>query len=308
MNGNSDPKDVELERDKSMSIKSVAKTIVTNSDLLSMFRRKYLYYDACKYFKKCYKAYLNSGYPEQIRKYRNRYNGKRCFIIGNGPSLTAADLDKLKGEFCFAANRIWLMYDKTTWRPAFYMCQDWNMIRGEKDRIREDPGPVFLGYDGLYKFGLQFDNAIAYLCDKRPCTKRENPMPFSIDCDQYVVDGTTVTYSSIQLAAYMGFSEIYLLGVDNSFQYTMDKNRKITRDESVKETYFDSRYKEVFNQFGQGKNKAFGVNDPEMCHMIYTTARNACEKLNIKIYNATRGGKLEVFERINLDAITGDNL
>ena len=229
--------------------------------------------------------------------------GKRCFVIGNGPSLRAEDLDKLVGEYSFASNRIWLMYEKTAWRPTFYMCQDYQMIRGECERILTYPAPVLLSYNGMFKFKLRFDNAIAYLCDKRPCVRRQLPLTFSRDCADHLIDGTTVTYSAIQLAVYMGFTEIYLLGVDNSYQYTMDKNRKITKDDSVKETYFDKRYKDVYDQFGQGKNKIFSVSDPELCESAYQAARKAAEESNILIANATRGGKLETFKRVVFDSL-----
>ncbi len=286
-----------------MKLKILIKKIVTNSDVLSAVRRKYRYIKGSLEQNKFEKDYLKTDFPNLIRAYKGKYAGKRCFIIGNGPSLTAQDLDQLKEEYTFAANRIWLMYDKTEWRPTFYTCQDRQMLRGEYERIKQYPAPVFLGYNAIDEFGLEFDNAIAYFLDKKPQLRRKSEMPFSLECDKNIVDGTTVTYSSIQLAVYMGFTEIYLLGVDNSFQYNMDRNRKITFDPTVKQSYFDPRYKDVYNQFGQGKNKAFGVTDPEMNDMIYSAARKMAESLNIGIYNATRGGKLEIFERINYDAL-----
>ena len=239
----------------------------------------------------------------KILSLKDKYKGKRCFVIGNGPSLNSNDLEKLKDEFTFAANRIWLMFDKTLWRPSFYFCQDRQMIRGEYSRICDYDFPVFLSYNSITEFSLEVENAICYLCDKRPLIKYGKSMPFSTCCDKYIIDGTTVTYSSIQFAMYMGFSEIYLLGVDNNFEYQMDKNRRIVRNLGVNKTYFDDRYKDVYNQFGQGDNKKFGVTDPVMNEMIYSSAKKEAELRGVKIYNATRGGKLEVFERKDFDSI-----
>ncbi len=39
----------------------------------------------------------------------NIHHGQRCFIIGNGPSLQRTDLTKLKDEFTFGMNRIYLV-------------------------------------------------------------------------------------------------------------------------------------------------------------------------------------------------------
>ena len=57
-------------------------------------RRKYLLW-----------RYAGSEDAEYIRSLQNKYEGKRCFIIGNGPSLTPEDLDRIKDEYSFASNR-----------------------------------------------------------------------------------------------------------------------------------------------------------------------------------------------------------
>ena len=57
-------------------------------------------------------------YSDQIRKYKDIGKGKRCFVIGNGPSLKVSDLERIKNEDCFAANRIFKIFPNTTWRPT----------------------------------------------------------------------------------------------------------------------------------------------------------------------------------------------
>ena len=72
------------------------------------------------------KSYQKSEDAQYIRGLRDTHKGERCFVIGNGPSLTPADLDILaeKMVFCFAVNRIYKMYPKTVWRPSIYMTLD----------------------------------------------------------------------------------------------------------------------------------------------------------------------------------------
>ena len=60
----------------------------------------------------------------KIRKFRDNYRGKRCFIVGNGPSLNERDLELIKDEYSFATNRIYNIFNKTAWRPTFYVCVD----------------------------------------------------------------------------------------------------------------------------------------------------------------------------------------
>ena len=68
---------------------------------------------------------------KNLEQCKNKYKGKRCFIIGNGPSLTKEDLEKLKGEYTFASNKIYKLFDKTSWRPDFYAIFDENVGKSE---------------------------------------------------------------------------------------------------------------------------------------------------------------------------------
>ncbi len=37
-----------------------------------------------------------------VAEFKNKYAGKRAFLIGNGPSLVRTPLDRLCGEYTFA--------------------------------------------------------------------------------------------------------------------------------------------------------------------------------------------------------------
>jgi len=285
-----------------IEIKIIIKKIVTNSNMLSYIRRRITYYNDCQYYKKIYKSYIKTNYPEKISRYKDKFVGKRCFIVGNGPSLKAEDLDKIRGEFSFATNRIYLMYDKTRWRPTFYLCQDAQLLRTVNEYYETCSEEVWLSYRAKYAYGINVDNAMYYLLDTRKSTRRNGKIDFSDNVNEYVADGGTVTYSAIQLAIYMGFSQIYLLGVDHSFSHTLDKNRRVIEHKDVKKDYFDERYKDVFKIFEE-KGKVFAAPDKELMDIAFREAYLRCKQKGINIYNATRGGKLEVFERVNLDKI-----
>ena len=76
----------------------------------------YIQYKTCK---KKYYASIQKKQAERSRlqKFYNTKVGKRCFIIGNGPSLRIEDLERIKDD-TFAVNRIYKIFDKTFWRPA----------------------------------------------------------------------------------------------------------------------------------------------------------------------------------------------
>lgn len=290
-----------------VELKLIAKRIVTNSDFLSLIRRQYRYTIAKIEYSKMQKAYEQSGQNETIKRFKDIHSGERCFIIGNGPSLTPEDLEKIKDEYSFAANRIYLMYEKTTWRPTYYMCQDRQLIRTVSDYYKSCEETVLLNYPALYEFDIKVPDAHYYLADFRDATRLVDKLGFSEEADKFVIDGGSVTYSAIQMAVYMGFKEIYLLGVDHNFSHTLDKNRRIVEHKDVKEDYFDKRYKDAFKQFAE-KGKIYAAPDKGLMDIAFKAARTYCENHNIGIYNATRGGKLEEFKRVNLDnIISGDN-
>ena len=94
-----------------------------------------------------------------------------------------------------------------------------------------------------------------------------------------------VTYDAIQIAVYLGFKEIYLLGVDFSF----------CKDYKDKSNHFVENY---YNK----NSKTTVVTENEQLK-AYQKAKQYAETHGIKIYNATRGGKLEVFERVDFDSL-----
>ena len=71
-----------------------------------------------------------SKYAKRLRMLKDTHLGEMCFIIGNGPSLSADDLEVLhkNNVLSFGFNRIFLMFDKTNWRPDFYVSQDEKML------------------------------------------------------------------------------------------------------------------------------------------------------------------------------------
>ena len=66
----------------------------------------------------------------------------------------------------------------------------------------------------------------------------------------------------------------------------------------TQESYFDPRL------FNSGRSYAAPEVDTNL--LAYARAREVCDRLGVKIYNATRGGKLEIFERANLDDVLGN--
>lgn len=222
-------------------------------------------------------------------------NGK-CFIIGNGPSLTVDDLSKVKNCYTFASNGIYKIFDKTDWRPTYYFVQDSIAVRevfNFHQNIIDEVKFMFVSmnfYNSFPEIVLNSEKLrIMYIRFKPPFNDR---YCFSNDITKEVFEGLSVTYSMIQTAVYMGFKTIYLLGMDHSFSLEVDRDGKILKQTISQDNHFYSDH----NTKENGHPTKIGE-----ITKAYQSASDYCNKNGIQIYNATRGGKLEVFKRVDFD-------
>lgn len=230
---------------------------------------------------------------KEIEKFKNISKGKRCFIIGNGPSLTLDDLERLKEEDTFASNYIFNLFGKTAWRPKFYFLQDYDYLRKMEwmpDKSVEECEAAFVSGTCLrHRNGNRLKNEYFFYLNNE--FARKDDVNFSKDISKEIYEGMTVTYSMIQAAVYMGYKEIYLLGVDHNYP---SSNPNKTKDKNL----------DYMKELNLTYNSA---NPPALykSEIAYMKARTECENRGIKIFNATRGGKLEVFERCDIDKVLG---
>ena len=227
----------------------------------------------------------------QIQKLQNKFEGDKCFIIGNGPSLTTKDLEMIaaNGYRTFASNRIYNLFDKTTWRPTFYACSDEKLYRDSRDIIDNlDDCMKFLPMDLYDKSNAQSG---FYYFTRIPAPSNRKTPAFQTNLLKKFGEGNTITYHMMQLAAGMGFKEIYLLGVDFSYAISIGIDGKIVEDKSVKNYAWDN------------DQQPPNLPNIQWNYYAYQSALRESSKYGIKIFNATRGGKLEVFERVDIDVL-----
>lgn len=229
----------------------------------------------------------------QLKKMKNQYRGERCYIIGNGPSLTVEDLEKLNGAHCFAFNRIYEVFAQTSWRPEFYMVLDNNVMKD----ITEEVNKLKIRYKFLNimskAIGAVEDEHTIFFCSFGPYRVKEynfKKKKISEDISKYVSLNYTVTCAAIETAIYLGFKEIILLGVDNSCSRWIDSEGKV-HFKNVEDYRLMSAHQFQYFAYQDAVNSCFE------CYQQYA------EQNGIKIYNATRGGELEAFERVDFDKL-----
>ena len=252
--------------------------------------------EGMKRVKKIYDHHLDSRYAPMLRELREQYKDtNRCFIIGNGPSLNSTDLTVLKDEVTFAVNGFFMKTPELDWQPTFYVVEDHLVAEDRREWIDKIEGPTKL-----------FPAYLAYCFDERSDTIFYNHRPrisypdgfdFSTDASKITYTGCTVTYSCMQLAYYLGFKEIYLIGVDASYDIPQDVNNGADYEVGVLDMKSDDPNHFHPDYFGKG----FRWHDPQVHKMVeaYQEAKNVLDKSDQSIFNATIGGKLEVFDRVN---------
>ncbi len=242
------------------------------------------------------KKYANSQDAKKLKYLKDRHQGERCFIIGNGPSLKQEDLDLLQTEITFGMNRIYEIYPQTQWRPTYYMAVDNDFLLGNKKELNNIGAQIeFLAIDINVPIDDISANVIRILehTDFKLNKWNDRSSHISEDVSQYFSVGYTVTFTAIQLAIYMGIKEIYLLGVDFNYSVVRDEKGKVHKDTTVKDYFSGQKY-------------ASTVLNYNSVLYAYQKAKEYADTHNIKIYNATRGGKLEVFERKSIDSVFKD--
>lgn len=246
--------------------------------------------------KRIYDHGLAETYSPRLRALRAKYRGtKRCFVIGNGPSLNETDLSLLKDEVTFAVNGFFLKAKDLDWKPTFYVVEDHLVAEDRAKWINAFKGPtkLFPAYLG-YMFP-EAEDTIFY--NHRPRKSYPHGFDFSTRADEITYTGATVTFSMLQLAFYMGFEEIYMIGVDASYAIPADAQQASSYAVGVIDMKSDDVNHFHPDYFGKG----FRWHDPQVSKMVeaYQEARKVVDGTSQRIYNATVGGQLEVFERRN---------
>lgn len=238
---------------------------------------------------------------KRLNRIKGRHEGHQCFIMGNGPSLNKMDLELFKDEYVWGSNRCYLLFDRISWRPKFYTAVDTRVVPDNANEISALTNALnetifFFPINFRYKNVLQ-SNTNIYWYEERYLNEKNLPFSmFSIEADRFVYSVHTVTIAALQLAVYLGFNPIYLIGCDT--RYTIPKSVKFEDGKSdlLVSTEEDPNHFSP-DYFGPGKK----WHDPHVERMIfhYEQAKRVCDEIGVNVYNATLGGNLEVFPRVD---------
>ena len=236
----------------------------------------------------------------RMRDLHNIFAGERCFIIGNGPSLNQLDLSKMGDDRTFAVNGIFLAADKMRFDPTFYVVEDTSVLKENLEAIKAYPASYKI-FPSIYRNLVGEADHIYYFMMNRGFYEQRSQnycVPrFSTDPGQRLYAGQSVTIINLQLAYYFGFSEVYLIGMDFSYVIPDSAERKgdVLTSTEDDPNHFHPDY------FGKGKT----WKDPKLDRVLanYRLADAMFRTDGRRIVNATAGGKLEIFPRVDYDSL-----
>ena len=254
--------------------------------------RNYILFPICGFFRKKHIYPFCQGY-EFIDDLRGKHTGKRCFILATGPSLIKEDVERLNGEITIAVNSFYKLFDSSTFRPSYYMVLDPDVqntvLLNNKYPIESwAKNAIFMNsiseerLPSVYYLPYCYQNHWFKVLDIG--FNHGKNLKFTEDILYGIYDKYTVTNAAIDMAIHMGCKEIYLLGVDCNY--------------SGPQQYFLKPDKGTFTP-----NEIQAMLLQKSMMTGYHFMERETRKRGIKIFNATRGGMLEAFERVNFDDI-----
>ncbi len=226
---------------------------------------------------------------KKIEEVKKKHLNDRCFILATGPSLNKNDVELLKNEKTIAINTIFKMFNSMDWKPTYYVMTDPNLfakIQKANNLNLDDLAvnncfvnalnkKISNGNKTILINNCWLDHIYHYGKSKR--FKYKDNLLFG------VYDYYSVTQECIVYAMYMGFKEIYILGADNDYLGDKQHFDKVTGE--VQLDYEQALIRQNVNDWG------------------YEYLAKIAKKKNVKVINVTRGGKLEAFERKNLEDV-----
>src|SRR3546814_433349 len=211
---------------------------------------------------------------------RERHRGERCVLVANGPSLNTMDLSFLRNETVIGTNKIYLGFERFDFYPRYYVAVNPKVLGQSADRIRELNCVKFLS-DRCSDF-IPEDGLTYHINTTRA------PARFCRDISDGVHEGWTVTHAALQVARYLGFSEVVLVGMDHRYEYNGTPNQT-QRLDGPDPNHFSPDY------FGNGQQ----WDNPDLAHSeeSYRVARAEFERDGRRIIDATVDGACTVFEK-----------
>lgn len=233
--------------------------------------------------------------------FRDKYKGKRCFVIGNGSSLNKINLEYLKGEITIGMNRIYLHKLCQSWTPTIYCSIDQadktksNLARIEtlKELTPEfspEGGYFFHISEKTYIDALPINQKNTFYLKTDIAIDTVTDITKSWDLTKVIPGIRSTAQTAIMIAMYMGCNPIYLIGMDTDWLTHRTIDNHFYPGDGIEADLGTIPY-EVFVAATLRQFKG------------YTIIKKYADHRGIKIFNATPGSFLETFPMVDYNTL-----
>lgn len=231
-----------------------------------------------------FETYLKSKNNWELLK---KYSNKPILIVGNGPSLNKTPLaDVDPKHVSIGMNKINLLYNKSSWRPEIITCVNGLVIRQNKDFFNETDSILIVPVKAFY-LGVKARKNVLF-------TKLKDEERIEDNIEKSISSGCTVTFTALQIAAYLKPKSVSIVGVDHSFTYDKGQDHDIKKFEGDDVNHFDKNY---------FKGQYWGIPNLSGSEILYKLSDDYFKSKNIPIKDYTIDGKLTIFEKANIEEI-----
>jgi hypothetical protein len=224
-----------------------------------------------------------------LEKFKDKHSAEKVFMIGNGPSLSYNILDRLQGYTTIAMNNIALAFPHTDWRPTYYL----NVTRS----LRHDTYWQSLGMKAINAAEHSFiwARSILVLLKNAPdagvtfLSCSNSPMWYK-DKTATISRWGSSMHAALQIAEYMRFGQIFLLGCDLGYQLGAGNELQ---------AHFTDNY------LGPRKNSQIvGANlfvDEVRSYDAHVLASINLRKAGIHVYTCTKGPLTNMYNYVSFE-------
>jgi len=228
--------------------------------------------------------------PATMHRYYKKHEGERCFIIGNGPSLNKHDLSKLKDEWLFGCNQIYLKREKMGRSVDYYFLVDSIVV------------PQLFREANRYLAEGQTEAVFVFKGDGHYIM---HPNVFESDWCRFLNYFSNTAPLMIRIAMLMGFDPIYLIGVDMNYDGLVGSSEKVSngiyRLMGDDKWHFDSRCLEAPD--GRPIEYVFLDNEMEAAFGAFDRINELAITYGCRVLNAGVDSRLDVFKKVDYDSL-----
>ncbi|WP_292522447.1 hypothetical protein [Methanoculleus sp.] len=235
---------------------------------------------------------------------RETRKGERCFILATGPSIKRQNLKLLQNEICIAVSNFFVHPDYTIINPEYYCIAPYHLPITEgawqkwMDEIEKNTGEakLFFGISDKNRNEMheRFRKRDVYYLKFGGLWGRNTPR--SIDISRMIPGPQSVSIMALYVALYLGFKEIYLLGCDHDWLLHVNKSVHFYPENN------HAMVKSGYNEWFQGDLEG-QFQDYVTLWRQYKCIREIASENDVQIFNATDGGLLDVFPRIEYESL-----